>query len=231
MAGTVLKFAPACASRVARLRRALTGTVLCIFALASPGVGADLLRVNGVAFETHTLRSPEAPGVLLARYRRAWAQAGPLTEQQIAGWQVLGHQVGARHETLQVRGDATGGCEALVAVSDVSQRLRRPPAPPIVLRRPVRLLSTVESGAAGGAATEYLARSTERPAASLQSVMRSAQHSGFQLLGSAARSGDAPDSALLHYVRGTERLAVVVQRATGGSSIWIHHEAKGSALP
>lgn len=187
------------------------------------------LRANGVPLEIRTLRSEEAPEALLERYRAAWSPHAPLTEERIAGWRVLGRQVGSRHETLQIRPAAAGGTEGYIAASDLSRPPARVPSPPIALPRGAVLLNTVESGQQGREARQFLARALQAAAVVRRRIAQAAHSRGFVPLVPQNRAGSAASSDPLHWSRGAELLAIVVQPAAEGSSIWIHHETNAGA--
>lgn len=211
----------------------VAGALLVVCAHVSASAAADTLhlRANGVPLEIHPVHSREAPEVLLARYRDAWSRSAPLSRQRIAGWQVLGRQIGSRHETLQVRSDGAGGSEGFLASSDLAQPPARLPSLPIELARGAQLLRTIESSFGDLEVTEFLARSPEPVAMSLQRAMRSAWLRGFRYQESASRSSAESGAALAHLIRGPERLALLVQRSGTGSSIWIHHEIARQGHP
>lgn len=204
---------------------------LLVAAMLSAAASAQTLqlRANGVPLEIRTLRSAEAPEALLERYRAAWSRQAPLIEERIAAWHVLGRQVGARHETLQIRPAATGGTEGYIAWSDLSRPPARVPSPPIALPRGAVLLNAVESGQQGRVARQFLSRAPQAAAVLRRRIALSARSHGFVPLVPQKGAGSSAASEPFHWSRGSELLVIVVQPAAEGSSIWMHHETNAGA--
>jgi len=139
-------------------------------AAESVSVG-ERLSVNGVGMRIEHFVAPLTVEEALAFYRTRWGRpttpeddqaaraAAHLTQDRVGNWQVLGRQVGARHETVQVRALPDGGVEGYIAATDTQARPATPPAPPVSLPPGAAVISTVASQDGPRSATEILAQS------------------------------------------------------------------------
>lgn len=178
---------------------------------------AEDLRVNGVPLEVLRFTSPADPPALLALYRNAWGAGAPLHEQQLGVWIVVGRQVGHRHETVQLRANATGGTEGVVARSDLARRPSSIPVLPLALPRDARVASVVESAAAGTQARTYLIHTRLPPFAALRALARSGEREGYavSLLGEPGARG----GGVLQLRRPPDALWIVARRQGRGTAL------------
>jgi len=212
-------------------------------AAESVSVG-DGLSVNGVGMRIEHFVAPLTVDEALAFYRSRWGRrttaeqdpaaraAAHLTLDRVGNWQVLGRQVGARHETVQVRALPEGGVEGYIAATDTQARPATPPAPPVSLPPGTAVISTVASQDGSRSATEILAQSPLGVDATERWLRSAARLRGFQPAPGFDEARPAGRSERAFYMsNGADELTAVVQPAKSGSLVLLHHVRAAGGRP
>lgn len=209
----------------------LTSAGLAIGAMPA-GWQATSTLVNGVPLEIRSSIVRASAEDIEQSIRRSWEASGTETRrfELPGGRTVLGRIKGAKHETVMLRaGPQPGTTELHVSVTDLSQTIQRPAAPPFKLPAGMRVGQAMEFKDAEQIKVSTFQLSTPaRVAFATTAILKSMQAARWDVQHEFTY-GAAPseEARALMAVRDRDQMSIMVVPAERGSSVWVILEEAG----